>query len=113
METAIQEYKPIAKVTLKNGEVAFILKSDMDKLAEAVNNGKSPLVKVGDRWVDRYDVKSIDSDIEATDAWGYVPNCPKNLRSRLIDKIQRNEESSGKKMTAEWAMGWVTAWLKE
>ena len=113
MSTAIQEYKPIAVVSLRDGRKMLVPAEAADAIGDAVNSGKSPLVKIGDEWVDRFQVSGISRDYSADDAWGWLPFCPKEYRSRLRDVIVNNEERSGKKMTAHSAQCLAEQWARE
>lgn len=113
MTHEIQVWKPVAMVTLKDGEVVFIPAAQSDAVGEAANSGKTPLINLGDRWVSRFDITGIRKDVEPKDAWAIVLRAPRHIRPKLRDFIRSNEEKSGRTMTAQWAQGWLSQWLAE
>lgn len=115
MQNEIVKYEPMAMVTFKDGSSAvFIPRAAMDAVGEAVNATGKPLVHIGNRWVDRFNVKEIVdlADYDASTARGWLPLCPSRFRARLLERIDWNEEAVGKKMTAEWASCLVQDWMK-
>lgn len=114
MEEVIK-YEPIAMVTFKDGSApVFIPASQSDAVGKAVNTPGVPLVHIGNRWTDRYNVKEIVhlSDYDATTAKGWLPFCQSHLRSKLAQSIEKNEEAKGGQLSAKWAQATVAAWQK-
>ena len=112
-DQSVVVWKPVALVTLKNGEALFVPRDQADEIGEATRNGREPLINLGGRWVSRSDIIGINPDIQPEDAWAVVLQAPRNLRAKLRDFIRKNEESSGRTMTAQWAQGWLAQWIAE
>lgn len=110
------KYEPMAMVTFKDGSSpVFVPADDGDAIGQDVNTSKTPLVHIGNRWTDRYNVKEIVqlADYDAKTAKGWLPICQAKWRARLATHISKNEEVAGHPLDARWAQATVAAWEKD